>query len=367
MVTDSDDKQLKIAILNDFPNHSGVTSYAYGLYQSLKLTDNESTFHQFYVGKKNYEFPDATYHKGIDFKVPRSFELNKLFGLNIKKLSRVESGIIHLSNPSLYKLGNKDGKKIVTIHDLFYLSNRSNSKIMSAYYRKAYFKLKDSFPALADSNFTRNESIEKLGYEPSKIITVWPSIDTTKFIPQPFVSEKYCNGGKKKTILHVGYDSPNKNIKLLIDTMKILPPEYELIRVGYNSPSTLQYIERQRQRNRIKLLGQLDDLELLKTYKNSDIFVFPSSYEGFGIPPIEAMASGIPTIVSNKASLPEITGDAALHSELNPNEIADKILKLNDAKIAYNLYQKGIERSKLFSRLNQAEKLVNAYRLLMCP
>lgn len=365
MTSDDDKKQLKVAILNDFPYHSGVTSYAYGLYQSLRLTKNEATFHQFYVGKKSYEYPEAIYHNGIKFKIPKAFELNKLIGLNVKKLSHVTSQIIHLSNPSLYKLGNMDGRKIVTIHDLFYLNGNSNSKIMSAYYRNAYFKLKGSFPAIADSNFTRNESIEKLGYEPSDIIMVWPSIDTTKFTPKPFLSEKYCDNGKKKIILHVGYDSPNKNIKMLIDTMNILPPEYELVRVGYNSPSTLKYIERQGQGGRIKLLGELNGFRLLENYKNSDIFVFPSLYEGFGIPPIEAMASGIPTIVSNKASLPEITGNAALHSELTPEAIADKILKLNDTKVAFNLYKKGIERSKLFSRSNQAEKLVNAYKSLL--
>ena len=156
-------KQLKVAIVNDFPYHSGVTSYAYGLYQALTLSKIYAIFHQFFVGKESSEYPDTVYHKGINFKIPRSLELNRLLGLNIRSLSHVKSQIVHLSNPSLYKLGNADGKKIVTIHDLFYLNGNSNSKVMSKYYRNAYFNLRGTFPAIADSNFTRNESIEKLG------------------------------------------------------------------------------------------------------------------------------------------------------------------------------------------------------------
>lgn len=98
-------------------------------------------------------------------------------------------------------------------------------------------------------------------------------------------------------------------------------------------------------------MGYVSDAELRALYEHAACFVYPSFYEGFGLPPLEAMACGCPVIVSNAASLPEVCGDAALYcNPCSPEDIAEKIsLLMADPRLREDLRQKGLERAKQFT------------------
>ncbi|MER3570476.1 MAG: glycosyltransferase family 1 protein, partial [Patescibacteria group bacterium] len=109
----------------------------------------------------------------------------------------------------------------------------------------------------------------------------------------------------------------------------------------------------------VKYLGYLPDEEIIKLYKSVDVFLYPSLYEGFGLPVIEAMACGCPVITSNTSSLPEITNDAAiLVNPLNVNELAKAIINLiKDDSLKIELSKKGIEQAKKFSWEKSCQEL----------
>src|SRR5262249_31775293 len=100
----------------------------------------------------------------------------------------------------------------------------------------------------------------------------------------------------------------------------------------------------------VRFLGYLPEETLAVMYRLAGVFVFPSLYEGFGLPPLEAMASGTPVVTSNVSSLPEVTCDAALLDPLRPEAIADGIYRvLTDERLRFELRQKGLARARQFS------------------
>ena len=116
--------------------------------------------------------------------------------------------------------------------------------------------------------------------------------------------------------------------------------------------------------DRVEFTGYVDDDQLKQLYRKAKLFLFPSLYEGFGLPPLEAMACGCPVIVSKAASLPEICGDAAYY--VNPYDVED-IAKgiytvLTDEGLQKELIRKGLQRVKLFSWEKSARELINIFR-----
>ncbi len=117
---------------------------------------------------------------------------------------------------------------------------------------------------------------------------------------------------------------------------------------------------------KVRFLGRVSDLELVTLYSMTDIFAFPSFFEGFGIPPLEAMACGAPVITSNISSLPEVAGDAALLVDpSNIEELASAIQRLlDDAQLREDLRQKGYKRVEQFSWTASAQKMLAVYQQL---
>jgi len=144
-----------------------------------------------------------------------------------------------------------------------------------------------------------------------------------------------------------------KNIKSLISAWGLINPKirknYKLLIIGEEYKIFRK--EKIKLEENIIFTGYLSDDELIKTYKTSSLFVYPSFYEGFGIPPLEAMACGCPCVVSNAASLPEVCGDSAYY--VNPYDIEDIArgieTVLSDEKLRKDLVKKGFENIKRFS------------------
>jgi len=260
--------------------------------------------------------------------------------------------LINLVNtaPLLYE------KQIVTIHDLAFLRHPEwFSRKFYLFYRILIPQIaKKSRKIITVSNFSKTEIIDLFNI-PSEKIEVINNGVPKKFFYNPLIK-------KENIILAVSSLDPRKNFKNLILAFKKLKlKKYKLLIVGSkNKVFSNQEIEQLiNETPNIKFTGYVSDEKLINLYQKAKVFVYPSLYEGFGLPPLEAMACGTPVVVSNVASLPEVCGDAAYY--INPYDVNDIIrgieTVLKDENLQKKLIQKGLERVKLFSWEKSAEKL----------
>ena len=243
-------------------------------------------------------------------------------------------------------------KLVVTIHDLSYMHFPN---AYSFAFRKYYRFIVPRLLNLADTVITVSHSekevlIKHFPFLKNKIYTIYLGIKG-EFLNCPLMHEK------EKFILYVGSLSKRKNLMGLIKAFKILINKipHKLVIVGIKGdsfkeieiPKILKDIPSQR----LIFMGQIEDERLIELYRRSSLFVFPSLYEGFGLPPLEAMACGCPVVVSNVSALPEICGDAAYYiNPYNIDSIAEGIYKvLDDKDLREELIKKGLERAKIFS------------------
>ena len=160
---------------------------------------------------------------------------------------------------------------------------------------------------------------------------------------------------ERNYLLFVGSSHPHKNANLLIDFLTTdLGSEYELIIVGQKKKaydSLIQYALQKNVGPRVIFTGYVDLADLAAYYQSAYAFVFPSRYEGFGIPPLEAMSFGCPCLCSNAASIPEVCGDAALYFDPDSlSSLTAQVTKLRDNQfLREDLKNRGYERVKVFS------------------
>ena len=175
-------------------------------------------------------------------------------------------------------------------------------------------------------------------------------------------------------ILSVGTLEPRKNLVSLIRAYESLPNEihkqWSLVLVGmrgWKDQGIRKTIETLQEKGTLKVLGYVPEGDLPYIYTGASIFVFPSLYEGFGLPPLEAMASGVPVIVSNRASLPEVVGDAGVYIDpLNTEAIAEAMrMLLEDSKKRDQLIQSGLKQAERCTWAICAEKTYNVYRSVL--
>ena len=236
----------------------------------------------------------------------------------------------HYNIPVFYR-----GKILVTIHDLAHLALKDINKSMvkKAYanimFRIATYKAKK---IICVSHFTKSELLKYIpSVDKSKIVVVYNGVD-----------EKWKNIKKEKSpynkpyFVYVGNIKPHKNLHRLIVAYKMVADEIkqDLVLIGKkdgfitgdnNISELINGYE-----NRIVFTGYVPDKLLMQYVVNADALVFPSLYEGFGLPPIEALAAGKNIIVSNIASLPEVCGEYATY--FNPLDVMDIALKMKNFK-----------------------------------
>ncbi|MEM3873262.1 MAG: glycosyltransferase family 1 protein, partial [Nitrososphaeria archaeon] len=340
---------------------TGITRYSIDLFNNLKRHNEDVIFFQLFhpielEGINNIKFLNLN-SKYNDLGKPFS----KFFVKNLKPV--LKSDIIHISDPSIYGIHKIVQDAILTVHDLYYLDHNSNSILYSIYMRNAYKNIKRFKYIISNSIYTKNELINKLKINSNNVNVIYPYVDLDKF--------NYNKNKDKKSIgfsdddiviLNVAYDSPNKNLRFLYELISKLPYRYKLVRIGKNNRANLEYAKKIGVINRIKFIENASDKELISFYHNSDVFVYPTSFEGFGYGNVEAMASGIPVISSNLDVIKEILDNAAiLANPFDLSEYVDALVRLQDKDIYKEYSLKGLERAKVFSSEEQFRKLNEYY------
>jgi glycosyltransferase involved in cell wall biosynthesis len=227
---------------------------------------------------------------------------------------------------------------------------------------------------LTVSEASKRDILHFFNVPPEKIVVVYNAIDE-HFRVTPAeedvarVRERYQLD--HQFVLYVGNIKPHKNLVRLIEAFAELRrtgfDEVKLLIIGdqiSKLPALRRAVHGHKLHKHVRFLGYVSDQTLGVLYRLASAFVFPSLYEGFGLPPLEAMASGTPVVISNVSSLPEVAGDAAvLVDPYDVESIVDGMRRiLSDPALAAELRRKGVERAREFSWERSVAKTRQVYQ-----
>lgn len=269
------------------------------------------------------------------------------------------------------------GRRVTFVYDMAYKSCpetvRKRTKDMLNIALKRSCKRADKIITI--SEFSKREIIHYIGIREDKIVVMPCGVDFTKYHPNytddevMAVTKKY--GITDKYLLYLGTLEPRKNITRLIQayarlkgTVSNLPKLVLAGRKGWMYDSIFEIVKELQLEEDVVFTGYIDPADSPVLMKGAMAFLFPSIYEGFGMPPLEAMACGTPVLVSNVSSLPEVVGDAAvLVDPLSIDSIQEgmaSLLTKEDLRI--ELSRKGIERAQTFSWDKSVEIINKVFR-----
>jgi len=290
-----------------------------------------------------YPFKTEWFKKYYGFRKPakckyRFINLLDNIGLEIVYALNDSSDLIYHS--SLYRIPKRPrGPVVVHVYDMIHELFGNNLKIKT--FKKKSFDAANLIVSISES--TKKDLCELYSINPEKVIVAYPGVSSA------FCSSITKGDNKRPYMLYVGARSYNyKNFDFLLNTFidRKYFLDFDLILVGGEKDLTPQ--QKEKIKNTIRGGNWLkqefcDDQKLANLYSNASVFIYPSLYEGFGIPLIEAMACGCPIITSNISSIPEVVGDTALlFNPKDPKDLAKQIDKIiNDRFISMNLIKKG--------------------------
>ena len=355
----------------------GLARYTECLCQALS-----SSGVPFSVTQPVYPLPLRAAHKLL---APLGFDLRTFF-TTYPLAARVDSGaLVHFTAQQMATLlwvRPRLHPVVVTVHDIVPFLVRQDEEQSTfrhpldvVFDQLAMSGLGRADALITVSDFTKATVVQKLGIRGDKIFVVPEGVAYDVFhpasIPDGFY-HAYKLDQSCRYVLYVGSENPRKNLPRLLQAfaqVRASLPEVRLIKIG--SPEYGPQAESLRAR--VQELGLADavlfydhipDEDLARFYNVSTLFVFPSLMEGFGLPPLEAMACGTPVVCSNAASLPEVVGDAAITVDpYDVEALAEAMYRvLSDPDLADDLRRRGLERAARFTWERTARETVQVYR-----
>jgi len=272
---------------------------------------------------------------------------------------------------------------VVTVHDLLdhmYRVNSQSSLKRSLHFQFTRRVLHRAARILAVSNFSKADTVRLFGVEPEKIEVIYNAIDDrlrqghASEAERQFIAERYQVNSP--FLLYTGRISPHKNVVRIIEAFAALKSELtkegrtedlKLIIIGdevSKHPDLRRACVKAGVQNDVRFLGFVPIDVLRIFYDQAKIFVFPSLYEGFGLPPLEAMAHATPVVTSNTSSIPEVVGNAAVM--VNPENVFEIMRALHrvllDQPLRDKLKARGLEQAQKFSWDASIRRMLEIYR-----
>lgn len=270
---------------------------------------------------------------------------------------------------------------ILTVHDLIFRHLPEHHKALNRWYLNLTMPLycRRADHIIAVSEATRRDLINSYQLPPEKITVIYEAA-APRFRPQSPEVVALAKTRYKlpdRYLLYVGTIEPRKNLSRLLHVWEKLyqkqevPPLVIVGKRGWLSGDFFAALEHSPAHKSVLLTGYVRDTDLPAIYAGATAFVFPSLFEGFGFPPLEAMACGTPVACSNVSSLPEVVGDAALtFSPMNTDAMAESLRRIvKDTDLQAELRKRGYRQAAQFSWDRAAQETLNIYKqvLAQCP
>lgn len=358
---------------------TGVGQYTYYLTHELQkvLSTHPALFYGTSWKQKLRTSPIAQAHsikKVIKRVIPYSYYLSR-FMQQLRFSSGVSKHKIDLYHEPNFVCYQFAGPTVITIHDLSYIHYRETHPIERIKHMDRYMpsSINQAQHIIVDSEFVKREVMNYYGISEKKITTTLLGVSAAfkpsmQALSLP-VLQKY-GLTHKQYILAVGTLEPRKNIKVIINAFLRLPlslrQQFPLVLVGMRglqATTLTEQFAKVLQSREVILLGYVAQDDLPKIYSSARLFVYPSIYEGFGLPPLEAMACGTPVLTSNCASLPEVIGDAGVLISPQDEEGWSTWMQvfIENEKLSHRYSQLGSQRAQLFSWERCARQTLSAY------
>lgn len=359
----------------------GVETYIYNMVKAILLNDSNNNYFLFVGKNTELIFKDLKFKnlKIITLPINTNNSILRILAentlLNLFCIIHHLKLVHHFCNyiPRIFFT-----KSVVTIHDLggfFYHEKYPEYNDMHNYYkymkRELAYTLKKANQIIAISNFTKSEIMK---YYPNtsenKIKVIGQSLDTRKTKNTNTTKTIQDLDINKPYLLSISVIRPHKNMEFLIKVFNILKQKYniphQLVIAGGIQLKTNSFIEAIKLspfKDDIKYLGYIENDIMPILYKNADCFIFPSLYEGFGIPLLEAMEYEIPIVSSNAASLPEVGGDGCIYfNPYDSNETSEIIYKvISDDNLKESIKHNKINRNHYYSWAKIGKEMVNMF------
>jgi glycosyltransferase involved in cell wall biosynthesis len=371
---------VKIAIDIRRMTEFGVGTYIRNVVRTLGRLDHETNYFLIGTPAKVEEIGalPPNFHTIPLLAPERSLQGYREFRTALKRL---DCDLVHI--PNLFSVPRSlPCPYVMTVHDM--LEHMARAREQSGFWRSIYFQttkrvLAGAARIFAVSNFTRNE-IEKLFEIPSdRIEVVYNAIDERFLHGHATEADRDLIARRYQVtypfLLYAGRISPHKNVVRMIEAFSALKtelerdqtlPDLKLIIIGDDlsgNPDLRRTVVRSGVQNDVRFLGFIP-IEVLRIfYDEAKVFVFPSLYEGFGLPPLEAMAHGTPVVTSNVSSLPEVVGNAAVL--VNPENVFEIMRALHrvltDQSLRVRMKERGYQQAAKFSWNTSVRRILEAY------
>lgn len=354
-----------------FYHQAGIGQYILRLTNALAALDHENEYFLFQSRKDSTRLSDApNFHRRVLW-TPSHHRFERL-AMSAEMLP-YPLDVFH--SPDFIPPRKMRAPTVITIHDLaFLLYPRFLTPDAARYYGQIDPAARTAAHVIAVSHSTKRDVTRLLGVPENKVSVIYEAAhSTTRPIPRDearaHVKAKF--GLEGDFILFVSTIEPRKNLPTLLAAYSKLRDNYKsqarLVVAGHKgwlTDEVDQAVEKYKLHNQVCFLGSVPTPELAYLYNAARVFALPSFYEGFGLPPLEAMASGTPVVVSNVSSLPEVVGDAGLLVDPNDAEAWTVSLHrvLTDHALHAEMSTKGLARAAHFSWERAARETLDVYR-----